>query len=49
MPVAGTDGELLDAPYRSPTLEVTAAAARRAALRVPSNYGQVFVSPPLDL
>jgi 1,4-alpha-glucan branching enzyme len=49
LPVAGTYRELLDAPYRPAPLEVVAAAGLRVDVRVPSNYGQVFVSPPLDL
>lgn len=49
LPVGGTYRELLDAPYRSSPLDVTAAAGQAADLRVPANYGQVFVSPPLDL
>jgi 1,4-alpha-glucan branching enzyme len=49
MPTAGTYREVLDAPYRQVSLEVTAAAGQAAVLQVPSNYGQVFVTPPVDL
>ncbi len=49
MPVAGTYREMVDAPYRSTPLEVTAAAAEVVPLKVPANYGQIFVSPPVDL
>jgi 1,4-alpha-glucan branching enzyme len=49
LPTAGTYRELLDAPYRSTPLDVTAGAGQSVELHVPSNYGQVFVSPPIDV
>ncbi len=49
LPVAGTYREVLDAPYREVPLEVTGAAGQQVVLRVPSNYGQVFVCPPVEV
>jgi 1,4-alpha-glucan branching enzyme len=49
VPAAGTYREVLDAPYRATPLEVTAAAGQAVNLTVPSNYGQIFVTPPADV
>ena len=48
-PAAGVYRELLDAPHRTTPLEVSATLGERIDFRVPSHYGQVFVSPPQDL
>jgi 1,4-alpha-glucan branching enzyme len=48
-PVSGAYRELLDAPFRSTPLEITASVNDPLDLRVPPHYGQVFVCPPVDL
>lgn len=48
-PAAGTYRELLDRPHRAGGPELEKSAARAGApltIDVPSNYGQIFVSPP---
>jgi 1,4-alpha-glucan branching enzyme len=51
-PVAGTYREMLDRPNRPPGQELEQSAAQAGApitINVPSNYGAVFVTPPLDV
>ncbi len=48
-PVDGIYRELLDSPYRSAPLEIATVSGQLSGLRVPANYGQVFVCPPMDL
>jgi hypothetical protein len=48
-PAAGTYREVLDRPYRPAGADVEQVAAQAGdglTIQVPSNYGQILVSPP---